>query len=287
MSARLGVVLLTMGDRPDELARAVASLYEQTTQPDDVLVVVNAPTPPDGGRLEVAGARVLAAGDNLGIPAGRNLGLDAVEGEVVFFLDDDAWLAGPEVLAGVLERFDTESDLAVVSLRVVDEDGHTQRRHVPRLRVGDPARSSAVTTFLGGASAVRRRAFEQAGGLPGEFFYAHEETSLAWRLVDAGWRLRYDGDLAVSHPATVPGRHAVARRLSARNRILLARRHLPLPLALLYPLVWTVLTLVRDPGAVRELLRGTREGLRAEVVRAPISWGGVWRLTRTGRPPVV
>ena len=31
--------------------------------------------------------------------------------------------------------------------------------------------------------------FHGAGGLPEAFFYALEETDLAWRLIDAGWRV--------------------------------------------------------------------------------------------------
>lgn len=287
MTPTIGCVLLTMGDRPAEVQRAVDSVRDQVDPPLDVVVVVNA-DPGAAHGLEVAGARVVHAGANIGIPAGRNLGLAEVAGDLVFFLDDDAWLTGPDVLAAVVERFMAEPDLAVLSLRVVDEHGNTQRRHVPRLRVGDPSRSSEVTTFLGGASVVRRTPFQEVGGLPEEFFYSHEETSLGWRLVAAGWRLRYDGALTVGHPRTVPGRHAMARRLSARNRVLLARRHLPWPLAVLYPLLWGLLTLVRDPGGAVPLLRGTFEGLRmAGVPREPIPWRAVWRLTRRGRPPLL
>ena len=283
MTAELGCVLLTMGDRPEALARAVASVRAQASVTVDVLVVVNG-----DAEVEVEGARVHRVGHNLGIPAGRNLGLELVEGEVVLFLDDDAWLEDDTVARALRARFAASPDLAVVSLRIADEHGHSQRRHVPRLRAGDPARSSAVTTFLGGAAAVRRRAFEEAGGLPEEFVYAHEETSLAWRLVDRGWRLVYDGALVVRHPRTPTTRHAEARRLSARNRVLLARRHLPWPLAVVYVANWLVLTLLRDRGGWRATLKGLWQGLRwAPVAREPISWRGVWRLTRTGRPPVL
>ena len=52
--------------------------------------------------------------------------------------------------------------------------------------------SGAVTTFLGGGSVVRRAVAGPGGGAAGRFFYAHEETDLAWRALDAGWRIRYD-----------------------------------------------------------------------------------------------
>jgi GT2 family glycosyltransferase len=284
VSPRLGCVLLTMGDRPREVQRAVDSVRAQRDVDVDVLVVCNADVPP----VEVDGARVVPAGGNLGIPAGRNLGMRHVDGEVVLFLDDDAWLDDEWLAAEVVARFDVEPALGVVSLRIADERGRTGRRHVPRLRAGDPARPSEVTTFLGGACAVRRAAFEAAGGFPEEFFYAHEETSLAWRMIEDGWRLRYAADLLVRHPWTTPTRHPAARRLSARNRVLLARRHLRLPVAPLYVLDWIVLTLLRDPTGWRDLLRGTVEGVRwRDVPRRPLSWRALGRLTLRGRPPLL
>ena len=149
---------------------------------------------------------------------------------------------------------------------MTDPDGGIgQRRHVPRLRAGDPERSSPVTTFLGGACAIRRSAFLQVGGLPERFFYAHEETDLAWRLLDAGYRIEYDAQTVMYHPQVPPDPPRRFYRLNARNRVWLARRNLPWPLAVLYLLNWVVL----DPDrralrvtALRAWFKGFTEGLR-------------------------
>ena len=159
-----------------------------------------------------------------------------------------------------------------------------------RLRASDPGRSSAVTTFLGGACAIRRSAYEQAGGYPAEFFYSHEETDLAWRLLDAGYHLRYDADAQMFHPAVLPGRHAQFFRLNARNRVLLARRNLPWPVAAAYLFDWVMLMIVRERSvrALRPWFAGFAEGWRADPGgRRPISWRTIWRMSRAGRPPVI
>lgn len=281
-------VILTTGGRPEALARAVASVRRQRGVDTEVVVVRNLDEPEVEPRVQ-DGIRVLSPGRNLGIPGGRNLGVGACRGELVLFLDDDAELAGDDVLRRAADRFAADASLAVVSMRLVDPaTGRTERRHVPRVRVGDPATSSWVTTFLGGASIVRRSAFDAAGGLPERFFYAHEETSLAWRLIDRGMRIRYDAQLVVHHPGAAPSRHASYHRLSARNRVLLARMHLPVPLAVVYVAVWAALSAVRDPRGWPASARGFIEGLRATgVPRAPIRWRTVWRLTRYGRPPIL
>lgn len=283
---KIGCVILTMGDRPDELRRAVDSVTAQRDVEVDCLVVVNASAaiaaPPD--------ARVHVAGRNLGIPAGRNEGARLLTGDLVLFLDDDAWLTDDDILSRAAERFTADPRLGILSLRIVDPDGRgTARRHVPRLRVGDPEVGSEVTTFLGGAAIVRRAVFDEVGWLPDEFEYAHEETSLAWRAIDAGWGIRYAGDLAVHHPATTPARHARYHYLTARNRVLLARRHLPWAVGVIYLSVWTPLTLLRaGSDGVGPSLRGFADGFRhADVARDPISWRTVARMTRLGRPPII
>ncbi len=286
---KVGCVVLTTGARPVELAAAVESARHQRGVDVEVVVVWNAPV--GGPRPEVPGTRLVAPGENLGIPAGRNLGVDHLgsDRELVLFLDDDGMLVGDAVLARAAQLFAADPRLGAVSLRIADPvTGETQRRHVPRLRVGDPTRSSYVTTFLGGASILRVDAFRAAGGLPGEFFYAHEETSLAWRLLDRGYRIRYAADLTMAHPAQPPARHDAYHRLTARNRVLLARKHLPALLAVVYVALWLLLNLVRAPAARRTIVAGFVEGAReADVDRDPIRWRTVVRMARYGRPPLL
>lgn len=283
----VGVVVLTTGRRPDELAAALASVARQREVDTEVVVVVN--TGDDVALADVGDARVLRPGRNLGIPAGRNLAAAELSHRpLLLFLDDDAELVDDDVLSRVVAAFGRDPRLGAVTMRIVDpETGATQRRHVPRVRVGDPARSSWVTTLLGGACVVRTAAFEEVGGLPGEFFYALEETSLAWRLLDRGYRLRYDARLRVHHPAESPARHAQYHFLTARNRVLLARALLPAALAVVYLLVWTVLGLLRGAGGRGAIVRGLVAGLRRPVQRAPIRWATVARMARYGRPPLI
>jgi GT2 family glycosyltransferase len=282
---KLSCVILTMGDRPAELDRAVRSALAQRDADMEVVVVAN------GADVVVpAGASVLQLAENAGVAAGRNAGAAAASGDVLLFLDDDGWYTDPGLGRYVTSRFAAEPGLAVLSFRVFNpETGGGARWHVPRLRA-DPGRSSVVTTFAGGACAVRRQAFDAAGGLPGAFFYAHEETDLAWRLLGLGYRLEYDATMRVCHHGLPNARHAGFYRLDGRNRVLLARRNLPWPLACAYLLDWFVVTVLRERSgqAVRAWMRGFAEGWRMDPgERRPLSARTVWRMTRAGRPPVI
>ncbi|RSS80911.1 glycosyltransferase family 2 protein [Streptomyces sp. WAC06614] len=289
---RVGAVIITMGNRPDELKALLDSVARQEGDPVEVVVV--------GQGVELtglpAGVRTVALPENLGIPGGRNVGIEAFgpggrDVDVLLFLDDDGLLERTDTAELCRQAFTEDPRLGIISFRIADPDtGVTQRRHVPRLRASDPLRSSRVTTFLGGANAVRTEVFAQVGALPAEFFYAHEETDLAWRALDAGWLIDYRADMVLLHPTTAPSRHAVYHRMVARNRVWLARRNLPAPLVPVYLGVWLLLTLLRKPSApaLKAWFGGFKEGWATPCgPRRPMRWRTVWRLTRLGRPPVI
>ncbi|WP_149181719.1 glycosyltransferase [Streptomyces sp. TRM49041] len=289
---KLGAVIITMGDRPDDLAALIESVARQEGEPVEVVVVGNgAPVTGVPGWV-----RTVELPENLGIPGGRNAGIEAfgrdgTDVDALLFLDDDGRLPGKDTAELVRRAFTDDPELGILSFRIADPDtGVTQRRHVPRLRASDPMRSSRVTTFLGGASAVRTKVIAEVGPLPGEFFYAHEETDLAWRALDAGWMIDYRADMVLHHPTTAPSRHAVYHRMVARNRVWLARRNLPAPLIPVYVGVWLMLTLLRRPtgAALKAWFGGFKEGWTTPCgPRRPMRWRTVWRLTRLGRPPVI
>jgi GT2 family glycosyltransferase len=284
---KLSCVILTMGTRPAEFERAVRSVEALHGDRVDLVIVGNgADLPP-----VPAGVKTIRLPENVGVPGGRNIAVDACTGDVILFLDDDAWYHDPGIGEYVAGRFAADPKLAVLAFRVVDPAGGSSGRwHVPRLRAGDPGRSSPVTTFGGGMCAIRRSAYLEAGGLPDDFFFAHEEIDLSWRLIDLGYRLEYDAAAEMSHPHVPNSRHPTWYRQDGRNRVLLARRNLPWPLAWAYVLEWMAMTLLRErsPAAIRAWLSGFAEGWRtAPGPRRPISASAIWRMTRAGRPPVI
>lgn len=282
-----GVVILTMGRRRAELSAAIDSVLRQRDVATDVVVVGNSWQP-----VDLPGSvRGHFLPENLGIPAGRNAGVPDVRGEFLLFLDDDASLPAEDFLAGVAARFARDPLLALIQPRVEDPTGlPAPRRWTPRLRVGDSRRSSPALALWEGAVAVRRDVFEQAGGWPDPYFYAHEGIELVWRVWDTGAVARYEGDLVACHPAIDPARHDFYYRLNARNRVWLARRNLPRVLEPIYLGTWLTITLARtrDPRARRAWWHGFREGIRVDPGgRRPLRWRTIWRMTRAGRPPII
>ena len=280
-------MVLTQGRRPAELRRGLESLLAQQGVDLDVVVVGNgwAPTGlPDG-------VRGVERETDEGIPAGRNFGVPHVRGELLFFLDDDARLAAPDTLSRVAHAFEADPRLGMVQLHVepLIPGGARSRDWIPRLRNGDPAHSSDITVVWEGAVGIRRAAFEQAGGWPAPFRFVHEGVDLGWRVMDAGYRVHYAGDVAALHPPYAPARNEYDHYYGARNRVWLARQYLPWPLGVLYAGTFVLRTVPRlDSGARRRAaLRGYRDGARGpHPGRRRLSARTLARMTRLGRPPV-
>jgi GT2 family glycosyltransferase len=278
----IAVVVLTQGTRATELARAIASVRAQQQVDPHLVLVVNGAAPPQADRPY----QLVVLPKNVGIPSGRNIGAAAADARLIMFLDDDAELLDPGLLAAVVDRFNANPRLGAMSIHLIDEEGRTQQRHVPRLGLRSAERSGPVTHFVGAACVVRAAAFHGVDGFDPRFFYAMEESDLSWRLLDAGWSVWYSADLKVFHPRTAPSRHPRYALLTARNRLWMAWRSLPGPMLAGYLLTWTIAAVARG-APLRDVLAGYREAWSALPARQPIQWRTVVRMTLLGRPPVV
>jgi GT2 family glycosyltransferase len=142
----------------------------------------------DGSRTPIEGAvrRETSGGPG----AARNTGLEHVETEFVAFLDSDAappadWI---ERLAG---HFD-DPTVAAVAPRV----------RAKLLDMGDqPAevRPGTPVPYVPTAAVIMRRSALPDDPFDPKLRYG-EDVDLIWRLIDQGWRVRYDPSVVVEHP---------------------------------------------------------------------------------------
>lgn len=287
MSADFGCVLLTMGKRPDELHAAITSLLNQQNVTMDIVIVGNGYDP----GVDFKNIKTLFLKDNIGIPAGRNQGVEKVQGTYIFFLDDDVVLKDPYFLAKTKALFEKRADIGLMQPRVDTLDGsRAPRRWIPRLIKGNNQKSSKATTLWEGATVLRRNVFDAIGGWPANFFYAHEGIELCWQVWNQGYVAWYAGDIAVSHPAINPTRHDYFYRLNARNRVWLAKRNLPFPFNIFYPLTHALISFLslRGSDARKAWRSGFIEGWKTDAEKSrKLSIRAILALTFALRPPVI
>jgi GT2 family glycosyltransferase len=275
----VGLGVLCHG-RPKELATAVAS----ATGFDEILVLDMASDPP---LRRPSDARLVREPTNTGVAAGRNRLVELMTSDIVVFLDDDAVLLTDDTVPRVRESFAADPNLAVVAFRIVRGDGSSKSPEHPfRGAPHDVERRRPCAYFLGGACAIRRDAFNAAGGFDDRFRYSTEEIDLAMTLTTQGYGLVYEPAVVVEHRPSERGRSpdAAIPALRLRNRLLLVRRHLPYPLAVVHAGAWALRTGVEAArvGGLTQWRSAWHEGLTQPVRRAPLSYRKLATLHRRG-----
>jgi len=188
----------------DKVLACLAALVELREPPSAIVVVDNASTDDSPDRIaeRFPSVRVIALPDNAGPSVARNVGLRAVDADVVLLIDDDVYLR-----ADALDRLlaaQAETGAAVVAPRVVL---HPERELVQcdggaahpigtlRLRHGFrpvaelPVERTEVGACIGACLLVDRAAALDAGGFEELFFFYFEDLEFSLRMRSLGCNL--------------------------------------------------------------------------------------------------
>ncbi len=178
----------------------------------------------------VAGTRLVRLEGNLGPAGARNAGARATTRPWLWFIDVDVVLDDAATLGARLLASGTDPRLGAVAPRVrgvgAGVRARFERDHGPLdmgpqggLVVPQTARSYVPSACL----LVRRDVF--AVGFD-ETLRVGEDVDLVWRLVDAGWLVRYDADLVAGHLARATWRAWWRQRVTyGTSAASLASRH--------------------------------------------------------------
>lgn len=262
-------------DRAEETVAAIDSALAQMGVSRHVIVIDQGSRPEALARLAAAiagraDATLVALDRNLGVAGGRNLAASLGHGRTIVALDNDAEFDGFDTVAQMCRVLEADAGLAAVGCRIVLDatgaDDPTSWGYPAALR---PLASEAfdAATFVGAGHAIRRAAWEAAGGYDERLFFCWEEYDFCLRAIARGWRVRYRGDFVVRHKVSPQ------RRISwsgarwfhfVRNRIYIERK-------------WGASWLALAPRILGYALRGARNQCFRDTPRA------VWAAARLAR----
>ena len=172
-----------------------------------VIAVDNASTDGTGALLQTwADIDVVRLDRNVGAAA-RNIGVQRARTRYVAFCDDDGWYEADGLHHAAAARA-AQPRLALGNARILvgpDErlDPICAEMAQSPLPETDGVPGAVLLGFMAGAAVARVSAYREVGGYEARFFLGGEEETLAFKLVRAGWLMRYRDDVIMHHEPSI------------------------------------------------------------------------------------
>lgn len=221
------MIIVTL-NRPDCVRRCLQALAAQEPEPEQVIVVDSSR---DGRTRSVMqdfpDVHYLARPDHSGrMTASRNAGLMFATGDIIAFLDDDAY-AHPGWLKNLLAAYDSPEIGAVGGRALNAQPGEDTRgiKEIGRLTpngfltgyfAADPGETIEVDHIIGCNMSFRREVIARLGGFREDFWGISglcEDSDMCLRVKTLGYKLRFQPAACADH-AGAP--QSVGQRFDSR-----------------------------------------------------------------------
>ncbi len=252
---KVAIVVITR-NRVTVLRRCLNSLKESSFKLSRIIVVDNASEDESREMVKKDFPKVILLSQkiNIGAAEGRNVGARVSKSELVYFLDDDAYIEQNTIKSAV-ETILSDKDIAIVQSKVLSSinpkkilgiahDINTTTSLITAYGINeiDKGQYSKVMDIpmVGTGWLVKREVFNLVGGFDKKFFIPYEDSDFSLRARNAGYKLYCYSEAKTWHQGhkntyispqiewlgiTSPER---AYRV-ARNKMIFMRKHSPFP----------------------------------------------------------
>jgi glycosyltransferase involved in cell wall biosynthesis len=210
-------VVIPVHDDVEFLDEALASVYEQTHQSWEIVVVDDGSTDPAAvaflDALDRPRLRTIRQG-NTGLPGARNAGMKLARGEFLIPLDSDDEL-GTEFMTKMLTALSNQPEAGFAHC-IARLHGDVDAVWIPR-----PFNPywQLIENAVVGCVLMRTAAWESVGGYDDTMTSGNEDWELWLRLSAAGW-----GQVRLEEPLFRYRRHGVSMSVSTESRFEAGRR---------------------------------------------------------------
>ncbi len=237
-------VVIISWNRREDVRESLRRLRAQSFSDIEVIVVDNASADGTSEMIEkeFPEVRRFRTDQNIGVAA-YNIGFKSAKGEYIVILDDDSFPA-EDAIKTMVAKFENDPRLGIVAFDV------RNYAHYDDVSIGgDSQENHSATTeeylmgFNGAGAGVRREVLEKVGYYPEEFFLYWNEQDLAFRVLDAGYTIKFFSDIVSYHKYSPVNRASWrAPFYHVRNAFWLIWKHYPLEM--LVPLTFKMVYLV-------------------------------------------
>ena len=252
MGLPLVTILIITWNRKNDILETIRSIHEQSYQNFEIVIVDNGST--DGTveaiRQAYTQVRLIKLDRNTGTTIGRNAGINVARGDIIFFLDSDAYPAS-ETLMSIVLRFLDDPRLGVINSKIINaytkEIDHTAGWVYTERNKADQDKEFLSFSFSEGGCAIRKEVFDRVGLFWEMLFFGGEGLDYSMRVWDAGYKIIYYPKAIVYHRVSPQMRAAGGQRdcLALKESLYTYLVRYPWWLLFFFALLKTGATLVR------------------------------------------
>jgi len=226
----VSIVILNW-NRSTALVAAVNSAKKQTYQNLEIIVVDNASTDDSVNILEKKFPEItlIKLDKNYGCPGGRNRSVDYVNGDLIFFLDNDGILEKDSIKNAVDTILKNEK-FTIVSGSVIDN----------RDNPNNDSNFQIISHLKhGGVSLHKKDIFLKAGGYPDDYMYGGEEGFLSLKVLELGYFIVYCSKVILYHKKSLSSRDQIGELINRQTNALMNQ-------LLLWPFEYIILFVLKS-----------------------------------------
>ena len=248
----VSIIILNWNTR-DQLVKCLDAINRTAGDLDtEILVVDNASS--DGSQAMVRQGfpqvTLIANHENVGFARGNNQAMAASHGQYALLVNSDAFV-WPGAIQALVKLADSQPQAGIVGAQLINADESFQASHTPfptlwrellilsglgRLMHGrwypscgpEEDKGPQIVDYVEGACLlVRRKAFEDVGGLDEAYFMYAEEVDWCYTMRAKGWQVWYQPAAKVTHLGGGSSRNRPFQREADlyRSRVQFFRRH--------------------------------------------------------------
>ena len=276
------------------LAKNISLLNGVADLLEEVIIVNNKSTESYAQLVEFIAAspeipfKYIEAPENLGVSRGRNFAIQQSKAPLFVLIDDDAEFKDMDVLSRIQQALVLNPTAGVIAMKVLYyQNGSIQQTAFPHKAFEERKTQSGFDTyyFAGCGNIILREAFEKAGTFPTDFFYGMEEYDLSYRILDAGYTIRYTSDIVLLHKESPEGRQPKSEKLKGMwvNKTKVAWRYLPIVYFFTTAVMWSVFFLIKTNFDLLGFMKGWALviGIPFKETRKPVNASTLNYLKRT------
>jgi GT2 family glycosyltransferase len=266
---KIAIIIITYNRPADMLALAmnIEKLSSQKELLEEVIIVNNNSTESyDKVKSFIqenpsTPFKFIESKENLGVSRGRNFAIEQSKAPILVLIDDDAEFQDTDVLNRINDSVIENPKAGILAMKILYfQNRQFQINCFPHKSFEKRKDLNSFNTyyFAGCGNIILKEAFIKAGPFPADFFYGMEEYDLSYRLIDAGYTIKYIANIVLLHKESPEGRQTKSDKLRGMwvNKTKVAWRYLPFYCFFTTAIMWAMFFFIKSKFDIIGFIKG-------------------------------